>query len=129
MNQNDPDPLLYAVNQVSAQVTGASTAVPPEDFNGDPGLPTQQGNNLVAQSVAQSMAIAVQDTVDLMRNISAIETTAIGAATAKWIEQPENVFYPTIIASSTATLNTIAALLKTVGENTASVLQQYVVKS
>ena len=133
MNQSDNDGpsedlMVETVNQVSAQVTGVSSQPGMSPDSGDPGLPTQQSNNMMVQSVAQSMAIAVQDVVDLMRNISTIETTAIGAATAKWIEQPENVFYPTIIASSTATLNAIAALMKTVGEDTATVLQQFVVK-
>lgn len=129
-DDNDPndDLMMETVNQVSAQVTGVSSQASMAPNAGDPGLPMQQSNNMIAQSVAQSMAIAVQDAVDLMRNISAIETTAIGAATAKWIENPENVAYPVIIANSTTTLNAIAALMKTVGENTASVLQQFVVK-
>ncbi len=129
-DDNDPndDVMMETVNQVSAQVTGVSSQASMAPNAGDPGLPMQQSNNMIAQSVAQSMAIAVQDAVDLMRNISAIETTAIGAATAKWIENPENPAYPVIIANSTTTLNASAALMKTVGENTASVLQQFVVK-
>jgi hypothetical protein len=125
-DDNDPndDVMMETVNQVSAQVTGVSSQASMAPNAGDPGLPMQQSNNMIAQSVA----IAVQDAVDLMRNISAIETTAIGAATAKWIENPENPAYPVIIANSTTTLNAIAALMKTVGENTASVLQQFVVK-
>ncbi len=118
--------MQVAVGQINSMVTGTS----PGNSGGtvSPGAPTQQGNNMVAQSVAQSMAIAVQDVVDLMRNISAIETSAIGAATAKWIAEPENVFYPVIIEKSTETMAEIATLMKTVGENTAYILNQYVMK-
>ncbi len=142
MSDPVPDPISSMVAEVNAAVTGvvipdpasapvamaaslASAGRAGGGSGGDPTLPAQQAGGLAVQSVGQSMAIAVQDAVDLMRNIGTIETTAIGTATAKWIQEPENVFYPTIIASSTATLAAVAELLKTIGQNTATVLAQY----
>jgi hypothetical protein len=71
------------------------------------------------------MAIAVQDSVDLLRNIGTIETTAIGVATANWIKQPENVFYPVIIETCTNVISEVAKLMSTIGEQSAGVLKDY----
>jgi hypothetical protein len=81
--------------------------------------PTAQG--IASQAVAQSMAILVQDSVDLFRNIGTIESTAIGAATAKWLAAPENVLYKQIIDSSTEVLEKVTTLLSTVGDTAAKI--------
>ncbi len=126
--------LLAMARQVNLMVTGK---MPPQAGGGggnvmgaakgdtDPGLPVMQGAGMATQAVAQSMAIAVQDSVDMLRNVTTIETTAIGMATAKWLEQPENPFYPVIITTSTATMTAVAEVMKTIGENTVTILQKY----
>ena len=52
---------------------------------------------LMLASVNQSAAVAVQDATDLLRNISTIETTVIGIASAKWLADPANPSYEKII--------------------------------
>ena len=51
----------------------------------NPSVIRASGAGKAYQSVAQSAAIAVQDSVDNLRNISAISTTAVGVAMAEYI--------------------------------------------
>lgn len=88
-------------------------------------VPSAQATGLAVQSVAQSAAMAVQDAANLFRNLSTIETTAIGAATAKWIETPENVAYLLIIEESQRVLQNAAALIETVGKSASAALQAF----
>lgn len=76
-------------------------------------------------SVAQSMAIQVQDTTDLVRNIGAVETAAIGTATAKWIEEPENTQYRRIIDHSVSVLEDTAALFEDLGIAAGEILRKF----
>lgn len=87
--------------------------------------PVQHSQGMAVQSVAQSMAILIQDTADLFRNIGTIESTAIGTATAKWLADPYNPSYQLIIQSSTKVLNDAATLVGTVGETAAKVLAEF----
>ena len=50
-----------------------------------------QGAGKAYQSVAQSMAIAVQDITDHMRNISTIATTAVAVTTELMIANPDKL--------------------------------------
>ena len=61
---------------------------------------TDQAREKAIQSVAQSAAIAVQNGVEMLRNVSTMEVVAIGVATAEWIAEPENVLYEQIIQNS-----------------------------
>jgi len=78
---------------------------------------------LMLASVNQSAAVAVQDATDLLRNISTIETTVIGIASAKWLADPANPSYEKIIKNATDTISAAVENLAKVGENTAKVIQ------
>lgn len=77
---------------------------------------------LMLASVNQSAAVAVQDATDLLRNISTIETTVIGIASAKWLADPANPSYEKIIKNATDTISSAVENLAKVGENTAKVI-------
>lgn len=77
---------------------------------------------LMLASVNQSAAVAVQDATDLLRNISTIETTVIGIASAKWLADPANPSYEKIIKNATETISSAVENLAKVGENTAQVI-------
>jgi len=87
--------------------------------------PGAHSASIAVQSVAQSMAIAVQDSADMLRNISTIETTAIGAATAKWLAEPANVAYKEVIETSQQQIEKAAQTFAQVGAITAKVLKSY----
>ena len=98
-----------------------STAAPPSD----PTYPAQQASGMAVQSVAQSMAIAIQDATDMLRNVSTIATTAMGVAAAKWIETPEMVLYKQIIDTAQGLIQTAAGDFLTIGQNAATVLSAF----
>lgn len=78
---------------------------------------------IMQASIAQSMEQAVQDAVTTLRNISTIETTVIGVASAKWVAQPENVFYEAIIKNAQDNITTAVQNLTAVGQAAGSVLK------
>ncbi len=84
---------------------------------------TVSAKELMLASVNQSAAVAVQDATDLLRNISTIETTVIGIASAKWLADPANPSYEKIIKNATETISSAVENLAKVGENTAKVIQ------
>ena len=47
-----------------------------------------QSYDAAGAAIAQSIANAAQDQVDLMRNQNIIKTTVMGSAYAKWLENP-----------------------------------------
>ncbi len=115
--------MLTVVNQENTGLAFKSTdPLNPENA----ALPCEQALGLGAQSVAQSMALAIQDSADLLRNISTIETTAIGAATTKWLEDPYNVAYAPMIAAFGQVITETAGLLTTIGENASQVLKDFI---
>jgi len=77
------------------------------------------------QSVGQTTAIVIQDGADMLRNISTIEVTAIGAATAAWLATGLEGVYKPIIEESVKVMQDSAALYKTIGENAYAVLEQF----
>ncbi len=78
--------------------------------------------DMMLASVNQSIALAIQDATDLMRNINTVETTVIGIASAKWLAEPANVAYEQIIKNATENITFAAKNLATVGENAKSLL-------
>jgi hypothetical protein len=86
---------------------------------------SQSAADIIQASIAQSMAQAVQDAVDTLRNISTIETTVIGVASAKWVAQPELVVYETIIENAQKNITFAVTNLANVGETAAKVLKQF----
>ena len=81
--------------------------------------------DIIQSSIAQSMEIAVQDAVDTLRNISTMETTVIGVASAKWLAEPANVFYQDIIESATKNITFAADNLAKVGETASELLNKF----
>jgi hypothetical protein len=79
-----------------------------------------------ALAISFTTAIVMNDAADMLRNVSTIQITAIGAATAAWIASAgADVTYETIIDKSMAILQEAAALYLTIGENAYKVLMQY----
>lgn len=77
------------------------------------------------QSIAQSAAISVQDATDMMRNVTTIELTAIGVATAKWMADPANTQYEKVIDKSLKIIEQTAGLYEEIGQKAAAVLQKF----
>ncbi|TQV78233.1 hypothetical protein FKG94_14285 [Exilibacterium tricleocarpae] len=93
---------------------------PPSDSGNVPNAAAAK--DMMLASVNQSIALAVQDATDLMRNIASIETTVIGIASAKWLAEPANVEYKNIIDSAKETITFSVENLTKVGENAGKVL-------
>jgi len=125
------DEITNMLTDVNNEVTGYSMVAGGKSEGADPPkisakAPAMQAVGVSVQSIAQSMAIAVQDATDLLRNISTIETTAIGVASAKWVANPENVLYKQVISSCEDTIKEAADIFKTIGINTSEVLKKYI---
>ena len=84
-----------------------------------------QAKAKAVQSIAQSAAIAVQDASDMLRNISTVELTAIGIATAKWLENPADPKYKELIDESMKTIVAASTTYMTIGQNAAKVLDLF----
>jgi hypothetical protein len=76
------------------------------------------------QSVAQSGAIAVQDSTDHLRNISTIASTAIGVALAQLLATGEPK-YADVIKEAQNALTFAAEHFADVGEKSAKVVQGF----
>lgn len=127
------DPTEQTVSFISTAVTGRAVLAPSEPTSPSVSPPTgssstypsQQAAGMAVQSVAQSMAIAIQDATDMLRNVSTIATTAMGVAAAKWIETPEMVLYKQIIDTAQGLIKTAADDFLTIGKNAATVLSEF----
>jgi len=86
--------------------------------------PLSYGAGIAVQSVSQSVAIAVQDASDFMRDIGTIESTAIGVATKKMIEEKNPLYIPIIEACQKVMTDASEYWLK-VGKDGAQVLSAY----
>lgn len=86
--------------------------------------PLAYGAGIAVQSISQSVAIAVQDASDLMRDIATIESTAIGVATKKMIAEKNPLYIP-IIESCQKVMTEASQYWLDVGENGAKVLSAY----
>lgn len=77
------------------------------------------------QAVAQSMAIAVQDAADYVRNIGTITNTAIGVALAEMLATGETAPYETVIKDASAAMTQATSNFLTLGQNAGSVLENF----
>lgn len=77
------------------------------------------------QAVAQSMAIAVQDAADYMRNIGTITNTAIGVALAEMLATQQTEPYETVIQDATKAMTEATSNFLTIGQNAGSVLENF----
>jgi hypothetical protein len=84
-----------------------------------------QSEGKAVQSIGQTTAIVIQDAADMLRNISTIEVTAIGAATAAWLADPANAAYETIINEATTVIQNAAAAYLLIGQNAYTVFKQF----
>ncbi|WP_299011365.1 hypothetical protein [uncultured Shewanella sp.] len=82
----------------------------------------ENATELIQANINQSIASAVESATDLLRNISTIETTVIGVASAKWLAEPANVAYKEIIENATQNIAFAVENLANVGAAGASVL-------
>jgi ABC-type glutathione transport system ATPase component len=83
-----------------------------------------QSTARTVQSIGQTTAIVIQDAADMLRNVNTIETTTIGAATAKWIATRDPV-YREIIENALKVMQEAAALYLTIGTNAHEVLTKF----
>ena len=129
------------VGMVNAAVTGVPTpqgtstdsestdGMMSADLDTDPTVPYNQAVALATQSIAQSTALAVSDSADMLRNIETVMTTAMGVAMAKWLADPANVLYGEIITAANTAITNAAANYKTIGTNAQDVLALFEPKS
>jgi hypothetical protein len=83
---------------------------------------SETATELIQANINQSVAQAVETATDLLRNISTIETTVIGVASAKWLADPTNVAYKDIIDNAKENITFAVDNLTAVGTAGASVL-------
>ena len=102
------------------------TAAAEADAVSAPGLSTayDQSVSKAVQSIGQTTAIVIQDAGDMLRNVSTIEVTAIGAATAAWLATKDPQ-YKDIIDASMKVIQDAAATYLTIGQNAYQVLNQF----
>ncbi len=92
----------------------------------DPTVVKIQGAGKAYQSVAQSMALAVQDATDHLRNISTVATTAVAVATEMMISDPEKFGqYVKIINQAQESVNKAATTFKDIGTDAGDVLDNF----
>ncbi len=83
-----------------------------------------QGAGKAYQSVAQSMAIAVQDATDGLRNTTTMATTAMGVALAQFLAT-KNADYLQAIPPAQGMIASAAASLATVGSTATTILKSF----
>lgn len=115
--------------QLAVIPTGASPA--PSGGDGgikDPDLNPvttfHQSEGKAVQSIGQTTAIVIQDAADMLRNISTIEVTAIGAATAAWLATKDPK-YKDIIDAATGVITAASKVYLDIGKNAYTVFKQF----
>lgn len=98
-----------------------TTAVKGDKFDKSP---LSNGAGHAVQSVSQSIAIAVQDAGDTMRNIALVQATALGVATQKFVETKDSD-YIAVIKQCQATMNESVLYWEKVGKKGAEILGEY----
>jgi hypothetical protein len=76
------------------------------------------------QAIAQTTAIVIQDGADMLRNVSTIEVTTIGAATAAFFAT-KNPMYLEMIQQSLTTIGNAADTYVKIGQAAYTVLSQF----
>ena len=106
-----------ADNNSVVQSGGSSISISPQ-------LVKEEGAGKAYQSVAQSMAIAIQDATDNLRNLNTISATAIGVSMAQYLETGDEKYQTAIqLAQSIAT--GAAENFQNIGSNAATVLNGF----
>lgn len=90
------------------------------------GVVKTSGAGKAYQSVAQSSAMAVQDATDYLRNMGTMSTTAVGAAMAQLLADPQEfVLYKEVLNEAQGLVTRAAHNFKTIGEDAAEVLAKF----
>lgn len=91
-----------------------------------PGVVKTSGAGKAYQSVAQSSAMAVQDATDYLRNMGTMSTTAVGAAMAQLLADPQDYhLYKDVIDEAQGLVSKAADNFKTIGNDAAEVLLNF----
>lgn len=85
------------------------------DYTFTPQIIREEGAGKAYQSVAQSMAIAIQDATDNLRNINSITTTAIGVALAEGIATGNMATYTEVLTQVNTVLTNATANFTALG--------------
>nr|WP_320016555.1 hypothetical protein [uncultured Desulfobacter sp.] len=86
--------------------------------------PLSHGAGHAVQSIAQSIAIAVQDSSDTIRNIATVQSTTMGVATQKYIETKDHNYIP-VTKQCQANMDNSVDYWKRVGITGADILDAY----
>lgn len=89
----------------------------------NPAVVRASGAGKAYQSVAQSTAIAVQDSADYLRNVMTISSVAYGVAMA--LTAAGNPNASTLITNANQIVTNAAQQFKTIGLNAAAVLKAF----
>jgi hypothetical protein len=116
------------VEAVRENVRATQAAVLPRGGSGegDASSPPayEQSIGKTVQAVGLSTAIVIQDAADMLRNVSTVQVTAIGAATAAWIAT-RDPSYEAVIDKSMAVLKDAVGLYLSISQNAFNVLAQF----
>jgi len=123
-NSEHPISATLSTFENSNQATTDAVLVGGKPKDTDMVHPLAYGAGIAVQSVSQSVAIAVQDASDFMRDIGTIESTAIGVATKKMIAEKNPLYIPIIEACQKVMTDASEYWLK-VGKDGAQVLSAY----
>ncbi len=89
-----------------------------------PDVVQMSGAGKAYQSIAQSMAIAVQDSADNLRNLSTISTTAQGVAMSRLLETKDS-FYAQVLEKAQDMMSQANASFQTTGSNASDILKGF----
>ena len=108
-----------AIRRINLEVTGETVA---ERHEHVAKLPQRTAASMAAQSMAQSLAIAVGDASDMLRNVETIMTTTQGVAMAHWLEQPSVAEYEQILHAATGAIAEAARLWQDIARSAKDLL-------
>lgn len=91
----------------------------------DPEVIRLQGAGKAYQSVAQSMAIAIQDATDYQRGVMSIAQAAIAVSTELMLKQKDPETYTEILSKVLSTVNSVEKTFKQVGLDAGTILRQF----
>ena len=91
----------------------------------DPKTVRTQGAGKAYQSVAQSMAIAVQDATNYLENALIVSSSAIAVATAKMVAEERVKPYDEIIEQAGKTIDMAAANFSDIGKKASEILKDF----
>lgn len=84
-----------------------------------------EGAGKAYQSVAQSMAIAIQDATDNLRNLNSITSTAIGVALAEGIATGNMSTYKDVLTEVNKVLTNATTNFGTLGDAATKIAKQF----